>query len=232
MTGPESAKARRGPRYVEGYKPKQARFTPRQQLVIAVVGAVAAASLALFAGSRTWLVRTTARPAPAGPLVERVSGASLVPLMPALALVALAGAGAVVATRGRWRSVVGVVITFSGLGIIILQRSPARTDGIASGWVLAAALCGVAIAGVGAFTLRNGSRWPTMGARYDRPGAAATVSGSATPELAVSTPDQDTTADDRPAGSDRAADAPITNSHIGDTGWWDAIDRGEDPTKD
>jgi Tryptophan-associated transmembrane protein (Trp_oprn_chp) len=232
MTGPEPAKAPRGPRYVEGQAPKAGRLAPRQQLVFAVVGAVAAGALTLFAASRTWLVRTTPRPAPAGPLIERVSGATLSPLMPALALVALAGAGAVVATRGRWRSVVGAVITLSGLGLIVLLRSPAGTTGIASGWVLVVAVCGVAIAIVGAFTLRNGARWPTMGARYDRPGPASTTAGLPQPGPEVSTPDGEATIDDRTAGSDRPADAPATNPHIGDTGWWDAIDRGEDPTKD
>jgi tryptophan-associated transmembrane protein len=228
----EPAKAPRGPRYVQDEPAKVSRIAPRQQLIVAVIATVAAAALALLAASRTWLVRTTPRAAPAPPLVERVSGASLVPLLPALALVALAGAGAIVATRGQWRSAVGVVITFSGLGIVFLQKSPARTAGIASAWVLVAALCGVVIATVGAFTLRNGAKWPTMGARYDRPGPPPAGAGSERPEPELSTPDGEPPADNRTAGPDRVADAPATNSHIGDTGWWDAIDRGEDPTKD
>jgi hypothetical protein len=72
----------------------------RRQLVAAVVGCVVAASAALFAGTRTWLIETTARPAPQPELVSHVAGGSLVPLLPALGLVALAGAGGLVATRG------------------------------------------------------------------------------------------------------------------------------------
>jgi hypothetical protein len=212
----------RGPRFVQ---PGPSRFAPRQQLVAAVVGVVLTATVILLAVSRTWLVQTKQRPAPAPPLVEKVSGASLVPLLPALALVALAGAGALVATRGRWRSVVAVVITMCGLGIVIVDRSPARTDGIASGWVLTVGLCGVGIALVGAFTLRNGSRWPTMGARYERP--APPPPAGAPPAGDTATP-----SDERSAGPDRAADTRSGGAHIGDTGWWDAIDRGEDPTKE
>jgi len=221
----EPAQTPRGPRYVEGYRPKTSPLNPRQQLVAAVLGTVLAASVALFAASRTWLVRTTPRADPAPPLVDNVSGASLVRLLPALALVALAGAGAIVATRGRWRSVVGVLVAASGLAIVLLQRSPASTPGIASGWVLVVALCGVAIAVAGAFTLRNGGKWPTMGARYERPGPSE-------PAGAISTPDGAPRSDDRPDGSDLPDDPPAATSHIGDTGWWDAIDRGEDPTKD
>lgn len=221
----EPAPAPRGPRYVPGYRPKTSRLNPRQQLVAAVVGTVVAASLALFAASRTWLVRTTARADPAPPLVENVSGASLVRLLPALALVALAGAGAIVATRGRWRSVVGVVITAAGLAVVLLQRSPAGAAGIASGWVLVVALCGAAIAVAGAFTLRNGAKWPTMGARYERPAPSG-------PAGAISTPDGAPGTDDRTDVSDLPGDPPAATSHIGDTGWWDAIDRGEDPTKE
>jgi tryptophan-associated transmembrane protein len=221
----EPTKAPRGPRYVEGYRPKSRRLNPRQQLVAVVVGTVVAASVALFAASRTWLVRTTPRADPAPPLVENVSGATMVRLLPALALVALAGAGAIVATRGRWRSVVGVVVTAAGLAIILLQRAPAETVGIASGWVLVVALCGVVIAVAGAFTLRNGTKWPTMGARYERPAPAG-------PPGVTSTPDGASGSDDRTDGSDLPDDPPAATSHIGDTGWWDAIDRGEDPTKD
>jgi hypothetical protein len=205
--------------------PKVSRINPRQQLTAAVVGTVLAASVALFGASRTWLVRTTPRADPAPPLVENVSGASLLRLLPALALVALAGAGAIVATRGRWRSAVGVLVTASGLGIVLLQRSPARTAGIASGWVLVVALCGAAIAVAGAFTLRNGTRWPSMGARYERPVPPEPAGASAAPVGASGS-------DERADGSDRAADRPAASSHIGDTGWWDAIDRGEDPTKE
>jgi hypothetical protein len=205
--------------------PKVSRLNPRQQLGVAVVGVVVTASLALLGASRTWLVRTTPRAAPAPDLVERVSGASLAPALPALALVALAGAGALVATRGRWRTAVGVLITLSGLIMVILLRKPAAMSGIASGWVLVTALCAVAVAIVGAFTLRNGSKWPTMGARYDRPGATA-------PAGAISTPDRPADIDEESAAPDRPADRRAASSHIGDTGWWDAIDRGEDPTKD
>jgi hypothetical protein len=196
----------------------------RRQLVAAVVGCVVAASAALFAGTRTWLVETTPRPAPQPELVSHLSGGSLVPLLPALGLVALAGAGGLVATRGWARSAVGVLLAAAGLGLVYVERSVLTRPGIALGWVVLATVAGIGVAIVGAFTLRNGRHWPVMGARYERARPGQPIGAGAPP-------DGDEGPDDRLAEGTRGAEAAIGAPHDGDTGWWDAIDRGEDPTK-
>ena len=79
----------------------------RRELVLAVVGCTAGAALALYAASRTWTVAVHPRPAPLPPVRQTRTGADLAPWLPALALVGLAGAGALVATRGVARLAVG-----------------------------------------------------------------------------------------------------------------------------
>jgi hypothetical protein len=133
----------------------------------------------------------TNRPAPFPPLTTRRTGASLEPWLPALAIVGLAGAGALVALRGRVRVVLGVLLT--GVGGAI--------GGLAAGagnnplWPTVCILSGVVVALAGMATVRCSKDWPAMGARYER---------SATqPER-----------------------KPVTQAEL-----WDALDRGEDPTK-
>src|SRR4051794_28459648 len=70
---------------------------------VAVAACVAGAGLALLAVSRVWVHETVVRPAPLPRAYETHTGSALVPWLPALALVALAGAGALLATRGAAR---------------------------------------------------------------------------------------------------------------------------------
>jgi hypothetical protein len=155
---------------------------------VAVVACVTGAGLSLFAASRTWVEVTVVRPAPLPALHEARTGTMLLPWLPALALVALAGAGALLATRGPVRAAVGVLLMLSGCGLV--AGAVARA---APGWPLVAALGGLLIAGAGAVALARGRSWPGMGTRYDRPARASR------PESAVEL--------------------------------WDALDRGDDPTR-
>src|SRR5690606_8421929 len=72
---------------------------PRRQLAVAMLCCVAGAGLAAFAATRTWSVETTAR-GPLPGLRAAHTGGELLPWLPALALAGLAGAGALLATRG------------------------------------------------------------------------------------------------------------------------------------
>ncbi len=157
--------------------------------VVAIATCVAGAAVALFAASRTWVVVTQARPAPLPPLHEAKTGGTLLPWLPALGLVALAGAGALLATRGWLRAAVGVLLMGCGLGLV----AGAATH-LNNGWALATALGGLAVAAAGALTVVRGKEWPGLAARYDRPS--------------------------RPAGK------PQTDAQV-----WDALDRGDDPTR-
>jgi hypothetical protein len=136
----------------------------------AVAAVVLGAGLALLAASRTWIVETEVRPAPLPALREVRTGDALVPWLPALAYVALAGAGALLATRGPLRAVVGGLLVLSGVGLVAGALSQVGTAA-AVPWPLAAAVGGLAVAVGGALTVARGRSWPGMAARYERPAA-------------------------------------------------------------
>jgi uncharacterized membrane protein (TIGR02234 family) len=184
-------------------------------LLLELVGAGAA----LLVSTRTWQTISTPRPAPLHDDVLRVSGRTLDAAPTALALVALAGVVAVLATRGIVRRVVGVVLALAGIGLVwraiassgAVSTRRARTlvadhhatvnvDAVvphvaASGsWPVLTLLCGVLVLASGALIAWRGHRWQVMSARYEAP----------------SDPEQQRT---------RAA-----------TALWTALDRGEDPT--
>src|SRR5215471_16169752 len=90
----------------------------RPQLARVVLCCVLGACVSLFAATRTWVVRVQVRPDPLPAVHVSHPGTALVPWLSALALVALAGAGALLATRGWVRSLVGVAIVCAGAGIV------------------------------------------------------------------------------------------------------------------
>jgi hypothetical protein len=176
---------------------------PARELAAAVLGCAAGAGLALLTAGRAWQVVQVARPAPLPAATTAVTGSDLAPVLPALALVALAGAAALLATRASARVGVGVLLAGCGLGITVAcGQTLAGRAGVAVGWAVACAFAGVVVATAGVATVVRGRRWPGMGQRYERaarPGAVATTTGAG-------------------AGAGYSAL------------WWDAIDRGEDPT--
>ncbi len=177
-----------------------ARRSPRGQLVLAVLACTAGAGLALYASSKNWAVDLTQRPAPLPPVRTARSGGDFVPWVPALALISLAGAGALVATRRKGRLLVGVLLALAGSGVVAgavygLAVAGDATGSTGPGWPLVALSGGLVIVAVGALTLWHGQGWPTMGARYERAGSAAPVSAQ-----------------------DDSAKV------------WDALDQGDDPT--
>ncbi|GAB3941054.1 Trp biosynthesis-associated membrane protein [Micromonospora vulcania] len=184
--------------------------TGRRQLTYAVLLCLAGAGLALWAATRGWTVEVTVRPAPLPPVRDARTGAALLPWLPALALVTLAGGGAVLATRGRLRQVLGVLLGALGLAVAAGggYGLVAGFDGAVSRQWPAFCLLGGLLAAVGGgWTALCGGGWPTMGARYERP--------------ARTTPQSARTAEGGPA-------APLAGRRT--TEAWDALDRGEDPT--
>jgi hypothetical protein len=136
----------------------------RRGFVLVVVACALASAVVLFGASRTWSDVVTQRPAPFPPLVTKRTGASLEPWLPALAIVGLAGAGALVATRGRLRGILGVLLIVIGVATAVLAlRSTA--------WAAVCVAGGLAIALAGIATTLNYKAWPAMGARYERPAA-------------------------------------------------------------
>jgi hypothetical protein len=134
----------------------------RRGLAYAVLLCVGGAALALYAATRTWFVEVTVRPAPLPPLRTPHHGASwLAPV----AVVGLAAAGAVLATRGAVRRAVGVLLLLIGAG---LAAGGGRGLADTRLWPALCVVGGLAVAVAGALTVAGGHTWPTMGARYDR----------------------------------------------------------------
>ncbi|MEU0548089.1 Trp biosynthesis-associated membrane protein [Micromonospora sp. NPDC005979] len=181
----------------------------RRELTYAVLLCLAGAGLALWMATRGWSVELTARPAPLPPVREARSGAALLPWLPALAVVAVAGGGAVLATRGRVRRLLGVLLGALGLAVSAGAGYGlvADLDGVVSRqWPALCLVGGLLVAVAGGWTAVRGGGWPAMGARYERPTRTVTESRPTT----AATPG--------PMAGRRTTEA------------WDALDRGEDPT--
>lgn len=193
-------------------------------LLLDLIGAGAA----LLVTERTWQGVTTPRPAPLHDDLLGLSGRTVDAAPTALALVALAGVVAVVATRGLARRIVGTVLVLAGAGVV--WRSIGATAAVsvrrarslvtahhktidASGvaprvsvhvlWPTLSIVCGVLILAAGALIAWRGHRWQAMSARYE-----------ARPDRVQAAP-----ADE---GGQRARAAASL---------WTALDRGEDPTE-
>jgi uncharacterized membrane protein (TIGR02234 family) len=181
----------------------------RRSYAWTLAACLAGAALSAYAVTRTWSLQLTPRTGMSDLRTAR-TGADAEPWVIGLALVALAGAGALLATRGVARRVLGVLLALAGAGVAAgavigrLSVSPGKAGAGADVWPIACVLGGLIIVAGGVTAARLGHRWPTMSARYDRkPVAPAQVRRSSPdPELAP--------ADHRAA--------------------WDAIDRGDDPT--
>jgi uncharacterized membrane protein (TIGR02234 family) len=188
----------------------------RRELVLALAGCVLGAGVTLFAADRPWVHARAVQGSLQVPLSVR--GGSLTAAVPAFAVVGLAGALGLLATRGVGRRITGLVILAAGLGATqnaaanlrptsgdLAERAGAAL-GTASGAATAVSHTAwgvLAMIGAAVFTLAGaaatvrGPRWPGMGARYETP--------------VVPTPNATST-------DDSALEQ------------WRALDRGEDPT--
>jgi len=202
------------------------RRTARRGLATAVLACVVGAGLALFAATRTWTT-TTQRQAP--PLPDKLvdhTGASLIGWLPALALVGLAGAGALLATRGRVRTIIGLLLALVGLGVVA-----GAIDGLglaAGAWPVIVGVGGLGIAWAGLSATRSGTTWPAMGARYERPAASMAAHGDAPPGASMNDASAPPAGSGPQAPSERAATAGGRSRTP--ASMWDDLDRGVDPT--
>ncbi len=184
-------------------------------LLVNVLGAAGA----LLIASRTWQTIITPRPTPLPDVATSVSGRTVDAAPTALALVALAGVVAVLATKGVARRAVGAVLLLAGAALVwralsaaaavsasraaaIVRAQHASVTGsgaaprvaTSAAWPALTVVCGVLVAIAGALVAWRGAAWQAMSARYERP----------------ADPQRDTS---------RAS-----------TALWSALDRGEDPT--
>jgi uncharacterized membrane protein (TIGR02234 family) len=185
-------------------------MTAARRLASAVLLCVVGAGLALWAVTRTWSVVVTLRTG-LPELRHESSGTDSAPLVLGLALVGLAGAGALLATRGVARRVLGALLMLAGAGMAV--SAVAGRAGIdegagaaATAWAVLCAAGGMLVLAGGWQAVRHGHEWPGMGARYERNVTAAPVGSVA-------------------SGDDSAGDGPVDARSA-----WDALDRGHDPT--
>jgi hypothetical protein len=181
----------------------------RRGLAVAVAAIAVGAGLVLLGASRTWWVETVAQPAPLRPQEIVHTGGSLAPVLPALGVVALAGAGGLLATRAGARRLVGALLVAAAVGVVALVVPIlGGGDPVGLGGPIACLVGALLVAAAGALAAREGHRWPVMGRRYGR-GAAG---GRPAPRPAENVP---TKTDSGPETAEL----------------WDALDRGEDPTR-
>ncbi|WP_244945180.1 Trp biosynthesis-associated membrane protein [Couchioplanes caeruleus] len=170
-----------------------------------VLCCAAGAGLALYGITRAWAVEVTTRPG-LPDLTTARTGADLAPWVVGLALVALAGGGALLATRGTARRGLGALLALTGAAVVagaVGGRTGADAGAAGAGgtlWPVVCVLGGLLVVAGGWRALRHGHEWPSMGARYERRPATATPP---------------------PANEDERVDTRTA---------WDALDRGDDPT--
>ncbi len=158
-----------------------------RRLAHAAVAGLAGAGLALYGATRVWSVEVTPRPG-LSDLRTSTTGADAQPWLIALALIALAGPGALLATRGPVRRLLGGLIALVGLGVAITAIvGRAGTDPGAAGagatvWPIACVAGGALVVLTGVGAARHGHEWPAMGSRYERrpvpPPRAGSIAGS------------------------------------------------------
>lgn len=185
---------------------------------------VASATAVAVGVSQPW-IRGTASVAGLPRIEVTVTGADLAPLAGALGLVLLAAFGAVLATRGRARQGVGLLIVAGAAVVVAAAAHPADASVIlsdrlaAKGWSPAAGYSAstqawrwLVLAGAaaclcaGMLVVSRGASWPTMGRRYDAP---ETVAPSAR------------------AGSELGESDVVDEEAL-----WRALDEGRDPTRE
>jgi hypothetical protein len=180
------------------------RASRRRALAVAVASCALGAALALLAATRTWTVEVTHRLAPPADVRTPRTGSVLEPWLTALALVALAGAGALLATKGRSRNLVGAILVLTGLGVLAGGINGLATVAhVTVAWPVLAIVGALFIAGGGGLAAVRSRTWPAMGSRYERPRAPRSP------------------AEDQPQ---------FIGPSASDVAMWDALDRGEDPT--
>lgn len=166
-------------------------MSPRSAYGLALV-ALAAGGIGLVAGyGLTWAHADIPLIAGADGVSRQVdvTGREVLPLAAAGGWLALAAVAGVVATRGVGRRIVAVIAVLAGLagvvGGVVFAVRPAQvvadvhdgaTDVSATGaWPLAV-VAGAVVVGAAVWTFGRGTRWPTLGARYERRATSADIS--------------------------------------------------------
>ena len=157
-------------------RPARSQLRRRELALLLLLGA-AGAGLVLLAARQGWAQVRTAVPRPLPDSVVAVTGQTLVPDAGALALAALAGLAAILATRRTLRRVAGVVLAGFGAGIAVAVRA-----GVSAAAVRAAAAARAPVGSAspgrrsaarpGAAGRRGGPGWAGFPRTWSSPAAA------------------------------------------------------------
>jgi uncharacterized membrane protein (TIGR02234 family) len=169
-------------------------MSPQRLYAPVVLATLALGGIAFFAASRTWIEATVRAEGLPSDSVS-VSGTDADPIVPALALVVVTAALAVLAASRRVRRAVGVLLVVLGVGGAVLvvvsggALDDALTDAVRSStaftggnepagdraivWPLVAGVAFALAAVCGVLVLRFAGSWPTMGRRFEAPQAPA-----------------------------------------------------------
>jgi uncharacterized membrane protein (TIGR02234 family) len=183
----------------------------RRSYALTLAACLIGSLLAAYAVTRTWSLQLTPRTGMTD-LRTAQTGTDASPWVIGLALVVLAGTGALLATRGVLRRALGAVLALSGGGVAVgavvgrASLDPGAAGPSATVWPAFCVLGGLIIIAGGITAARLGHHWPTMSARYDR---------KPTPPPRYRPPQKPSDPDLAPADHRTA---------------WDALDRGDDPT--
>ncbi len=208
----------------------------RAEYALALLLDLLGAAVALLVSTRVWQTVVTPRPRPLADDVLALTGRTVDAAPTALAVMALAGVVAVLATRGVMRRAIGGALLVAGAALVwrsiaaTSAVSPARARDLVrqrhSGvgldattvahvtvhglWPVLSVACGVLVALAGLLVVVRGHRWAGLSARYEAP--AGRPGG----------PVGD-------AGRVDETDEPTRRARA-NTALWNALDRGDDPT--
>jgi uncharacterized membrane protein (TIGR02234 family) len=220
-------------------------MTAKREYGFALLGGAVGAVVIILAAREQWAKAVFTQPKPLPAEVIDVSGNDLVPLAGALALAALAGLAAVIATRGVARRVAGILLALfgAGAGAAVLASVTAATvisvaaskvaspesaalSGTAAGSTTsgAASSGGFVVSGSTAQAVMTGTTWHIaviLGALLIfAAGLATALRGPDWPVMSARY--------DAPGGQEAGPRAPALDSAT----MWESLNGGEDPTDD
>lgn len=207
----------------------------RTEYALALLLDLAGAAVALLVSTRVWQTVRTPRPRPLADDVLDLTGRTVDAAPTAFAVVALAGVVAVLATTGIVRRAVGAVLLLAGVGLLLRSAGAASAVGaqrarelvgqkhsgvgvdaatvphvtVHGVWSALSVACGVLVAVGGLLVLLRGHRWAGLSSRYGTASSGGAAAGPADDDL-----------DD------------ATRRARADTALWNALDRGDDPTRE
>jgi uncharacterized membrane protein (TIGR02234 family) len=213
-------------------------MTPVRRSLTGLVAVAAGGGLTLLVSGQSWATAHVDRAPPLAPLSVGLSGRTLQAAVPALAVVALAGVVALLATHGRARRVVAVLVAATGVLTVVAAVLATRLTDEHARTLVAEARTGAVVGPASSITLASHPLWPVLavvGALLVTGGAALTATGRAVAggldgrydaPTATSSP---AVASAAPPATEEDAD---TDRHAQSLALWKRIDRGEDPTDD